>query len=76
MWFLPSGDPKQFLRALKLFAVWLILGPLIGAALVGLVGLLVAGIEGAKTGVMIGLAFGAMGGVVATGAKVISEWET
>jgi uncharacterized membrane protein YedE/YeeE len=75
MWFEPDSDPRQFLRSLWLFAQWLILGPLIGAALVALIGFIFAGVEGAKNGARMGAAFGTMGGVMATGAKVLSEWK-
>jgi hypothetical protein len=75
MWFGPSGDPGQFKRALKLYLTWTILGMLIGAGLLALAGLLLAGKEGLINGAIFGGAFGALGGLMATGAKVLSEWQ-
>jgi hypothetical protein len=75
MWFGPDGDPRQLVRALKLYLMWPVLGAAIGAGMLAIMGLLLAGWEGAANGARFGAAFGAMGGIMVTGAKVLSEWQ-
>lgn len=75
MWFFSDRDPKKVLQALLKIGRWLILGPLIGGGILALIGLLIAGWDGAVNGFFMGLAFGAMGGVMTAGSKALSEME-
>lgn len=76
MWFNPSGDPRQLLRALRQYVIWLFAGPLVGA--VGLV--LFAFLIGARGERLVnaavwGAVFGGMAGVLVVGAKAVADWK-
>jgi hypothetical protein len=72
MWYYSNRNPKNLLRAIWFIAKWLILGPVIGGALLALVGFLLVGVEGAINGLYIGLAFGTMGGAITAGSKAMA----
>lgn len=75
MWFVPSSDPKQAIRALWLLLKWLILGPAVGAVVVGIFAFLLGmrG-EGIPNAMVWGAIFGAMAGIMATMARVLAYW--
>ena len=73
MWFYSDRDPKKFMKAVWFIGKWMLLGPVIAAALLGVIGFLVAGSEGFINGIYIGLTFGAMGGVMTAGSRALSR---
>lgn len=74
MWFYSDKDPKDFLRAVWFIGKWIVLAPLISAALLSVVGLLIAGREGAINGIYIGLVLGGMAGVITAGSRALASF--
>lgn len=73
MWFYPDRDPKKFLSAVWYIGKWLVLGPIIGGALLALIGFIWLGVEGAINGLYMGLAFGTMGGAITAGSRALAN---